>query len=196
MAKKKKIKLWVKMVIALVVICILGVSLFFVGRSFYIKEEYPLAYTPQIQMVAKQYGFDPVWLASIIRQESKFEPEAVSKSGAVGLMQLMPDTAKWICEMRGKKYEKDRLSDPSYNMDLGCWYLDYLMDMFGSDQDTVLAAYNAGQGQVKTWLKDSRYSSDGKSLHTIPFEETHGYVQGINQFYQKYQKYHNEELHA
>ena len=196
MAKRKKMKLWVKILIVLLVIAILGTVLFILGRNWYLQDEYPLAYIDEIHMYANQYGLDAIWLASLIRQESKFQPDAVSKSGAVGLMQLMPDTAEWICEMRGKKYDKARLTDPHYNMDLGCWYIDYLMNMFDDNQDAVLAAYNAGQGQVKTWLKDKSYSKDGKNLHTIPFQETADYVAGINRFYDAYEKYHGEELNA
>lgn len=188
---QKKRAIVLAMVFIVILMTIAGT---FIGRNYYIKNNYPLDHVEIIQKYSEKYNFDPVWVAAIIRQESKFKADAGSPAGAIGLMQLMPDTAKWICEMRGTKFDKSKLTDPEYNIDLGTWYLNYLMKMFDGEKDVVLAAYNAGQGQTKTWLKDKNYSSDGKTLQNIPFEETRDYVRLINEFFERYEKYHGKEL--
>ena len=128
---------------------------------------------------------DPLLTIAVIRAESGFRANAVSGAGAVGLMQLMPETAEYVRAMHG--YAKGELTDPAYNILLGSAYLSYLLGKY-RDIDTALAAYNAGEGNVFLWLKNSDYSDDGITLKAIPFPETAGYVEKINETFKIYKK--------
>jgi len=126
---------------------------------------------------------DPPLVYAVIKAESGFRADAVSSAGAVGCMQLLPSTAKFICEREGIGFDFERLKEKEYNITLGCLYLNYLFERF-SEEETVLAAYNAGEGTVSEWLKNSEYSPDGKTLTRFPYSETHAYVKKVI----KYQK--------
>ena len=105
---------------------------------------YPLRYKEEIVASSIKHGLDCGLVASIIYTESHFKSDAISKSGAVGLMQLMPSTAASFCEGEAKLY------DPSCNIEIGCSYLEYLFNKYG-DKVMVLASYNAGETQARAW---------------------------------------------
>ncbi len=140
---------------------------------------YPMRYTSEIKEVCGQYDLEPSLVASVINVESGYNPNRTSPKGAKGLMQIMPSTAEWLCEKLRLEYNEERLYEVEYNLVLGCYYLKSLM---GSFEDTVsaLCAYNAGPTNVRNWLSDSKYSSDGKTLNNIPFAETENYVTKLN----------------
>ncbi len=123
-------------------------------------------------------GTEPALVYAVIKAESAFEEGAVSRAGAVGLMQIKPSTADFICRERGIPFEPEQLSEPNYNIRLGCEYLEYLLARFG-DLRTALAAYNAGEGRVTQWLRDPACSRDGRRLHSIPFAETRAYTKKV-----------------
>lgn len=123
----------------------------------------------------------PALVFAVIKAESGFRADAVSGAGAVGLMQLLPSTAEYICECEGMTFEVERLTEEEYNVTLGCLYLKYLLKRFPVEE-TAVAAYNAGEGTVAEWLKNKRYSHDGKSLFAIPYPETRDYVKKIAKF--------------
>lgn len=116
--------------------------------DFYLRARYPLRYEHIVRGHAENYRLDPALVAAVIYQESKFRAGARSDSGAVGLMQLLPETAKGIA-MRtgGSRFEVSDLLDPEINVRYGCWYLRNLLDKYGS-VERALAAYNGGQGNV------------------------------------------------
>lgn len=143
-------------------------------------------YYAEIQKQAQAHHLDPALVAAVMRQESKFDPQAVSHVGAKGLMQIMPSTAPDIARMAKRKISKDDLFDPATNILYGTTYLRYLLDRFQNETATALAAYNAGPNAVSAWLKDSSYSSDGKTLHTIPYAETRNYVKKVLDYYKEY----------
>ncbi|MPN57676.1 Soluble lytic murein transglycosylase [bioreactor metagenome] len=124
-------------------------------------------------------------MAAIIHVESGNREDAVSEKGALGLMQLMPDTAEWIAGKLGETYNQDSVCEPYTNIRYGCWYLDFLFSRFSST-DTVLAAYNAGHNAVRNWLSDPEYSDDGVTLKRIPYTETEQYVEKVDRAYDKY----------
>ncbi len=125
------------------------------------------------------------FVLGITRQESNFDPNALSSAGALGLMQLMPPTAKAVAKKEGVKYVQGRLtSDPSYNLTLGSAFLRSLVDNFDGSYVMAAAAYNAGPGRVRQWVRQYGDPRDGQTdpvdwVELIPFSETRGYVQRV-----------------
>jgi soluble lytic murein transglycosylase len=150
-------------------------------------EKYPVAYTDLIQTYAKKYQLDPYLVQSIMRCESSNDPNAVSHVGAIGLMQIMPDTGEWIGHKIDPElaYSLDMLNDPATNIEYGCWYLNFLSERFDGNVMEIIAAYNAGHGTVKGWLEDPRFSKDGELL-TIPYEDTAKYYTNVMTAYENY----------
>ena len=137
---------------------------------------YKVEYKSIVSKYASIYDIDEALVYAIIKVESDFDTHAVSNAGARGLMQILPTTAIDICGRIDISYTGvDMLYDVDTNILLGCWYIRYLIDMFGST-DVGVASYNAGLSYVRGWLKDDRYSKDGKTLYYIPFKETREYV--------------------
>ena len=144
-------------------------------------------YRDQIEREAKKYGLRPAYIAAIILNESSYDPGAVSSVGARGLMQLLPDTGKWIAGKIGLSgYTDESLFDADTNLRLGAWYLDFLSDRYGGDPVLVACAYHAGHGNVDTWL--TRYSRDGRTLSyaEIPMENTRSYARKVVDSYAIY----------
>ena len=131
---------------------------------------YPLHYGSIVRGHARNYELEPALLAAVIYQESKFHADARSGSGAIGLMQLLPDTALGIAKRTGgTQFEISDLYDPELNVRYGAWYLRHLLDKYG-DEKLALAAYNAGQRNVDRWLAAHR---------GIVFAETRAYVERV-----------------
>lgn len=151
-----------------------------VFRERYLKYAYPLKYQAYVQTYATQNGLDPWLVFAVVRTESGFNPRAVSNIGAMGLMQLTPDTFDWAQTKTGEneRLASSALYDPQTNIRYGTVVLAQLLGEF-SREDTALAAYHAGRTQVKNWLADARYSHDGRSLYHIPFSSTRAYVKNV-----------------
>lgn len=144
------------------------------GRMF------PLEHEAYINTYADEYGVDPFLVYGIIHTESRFREDAVSPAGAMGLMQVTPETGEFIADRMGMgTFTEDMLKDPEINIRMGIYYLSYLEENF-SRIETRLAAYNAGPNRVAAWLKDESIS-DGEVLQNIPFEETKNYVERVLQ---------------
>ncbi|MEL7608971.1 MAG: lytic transglycosylase domain-containing protein [Bacillota bacterium] len=157
---------------------------------------YKLDYKELIAEYSAEYEIDPYLVAAVIHCESSGRADAVSKSGAIGLMQIMPETGEWIAEKLGmKKFKSEKLTDPEVSIRMGCWYLEFLMERFSSNVVNVLAAYNAGHGNVDKWLEDGGLSEDGQ-LKNIPFEETDAYVEKVLYAYEKYQALYPDAFQA
>lgn len=157
---------------------------------------YPLKYRDEIIASSEQYGLDPCLVAAVISTESGFDPEAVSSAGAVGLMQLLPETAEWVAGMRGMTFNEALLTEPQYNIDLGCWLLKYLLQTKNYSVRTALAAYNAGIGTVEKWRADENYVDDKGELAVIPYDETRNYVERIEQRTAIYRNTYGEDLNG
>jgi peptidoglycan lytic transglycosylase len=148
---------------------------------------YPLRYEPIVHGHARNYDLDPALLAAVIYQESKFKAGAKSKSGAIGLMQLLPDTAKGIAlHTGGTQFRVQDLYDPEINVRYGAWYLRHLIQKY-RDERTALAAYNAGQDNVDQW----RRAGEG-----IQFAETRAYVDRVEKLKRIYRRAYGAELGA
>ena len=152
---------------------------------------HPLEFEELIYRYSEEHDLDPFLVKAVIRVESSFIPDAVSPVGARGLMQIMPATAEDLAGRMGIDHHEDDLFSPAYNIRMGTFYLRLLIDYFG-EQDTALAAYNAGRGNVGNWLRDPRYSSDGVTLHDIPFSETRHYVVRVNHYIEVYRDLYAE----
>ena len=142
-----------------------------------LKREYPLAYTDEVELASEKYHISPEILYAVIRTESGFDPNAVSKAGAYGLMQITPDTYDWLLYVR-REDERGDLLDPGTNIEYGAYFLAYLHRKFES-WDTAFAAYNAGMNRVSEWLVDENISENGKLIN-IPYVETDNYVKKVN----------------
>jgi len=147
--------------------------------TFALTVIYPLGYREEIVEYSEKQDIDPFLVASIIRTESNFYNEAVSKKEAKGLMQITPTTAEWISnEINEVNFTEDDLFDPKTNIKFGTWYLNRIGTNY-DDLDIILSCYNAGSGNVSEWLKDKDLSSDGQKLDKIPFKETDEYVKKV-----------------
>ena len=191
-------------VISIILVFII-LLLSFIGVIIYDKIKYPIKYKEEIELASEEFGVENYVIASIINVESGFDKNSISNKGAVGLMQIMPSTGEWLIKKlisnQGYKVADDDFSvnlinsnkdtsellDVSTNIRLGTYYFSYLLDKF-SNFDVAICAYNAGEGRVNSWLADSNYSSDGKTLKKIPYNETRNYLKKVKLNLQIYQK--------
>ncbi len=146
---------------------------------------YPLKNKQTVCEFSDLYGLDRSLIFAIIKVESNFDEDAKSNAGAIGYMQITPDTAKYISEMLG--VNKYNLLDIKTNINFGCFYIKYLLTKFKS-LDTAIVAYNAGEGNVYIWLSDKELSSDGVNLNDIPFSESKNYLEKVKDVQEKYKK--------
>jgi soluble lytic murein transglycosylase len=153
--------------------------------GWWVRLWYPLKYESIVRGHARNYRLDPALLAAVIYQESKFRPDVKSSSGAIGLMQLLPDTAKGIAiHTGGNRFRVSDLYNPEINVRYGSWYLRHLLDKY-RDERTALAAYNAGQENVDEWRRDGR---------GIAFSETRHYVKRVERLKTLYRRGYAGEL--
>ena len=172
----------------LVLVLILIIA-FFVCFKTVLRAMYPLKYKDSLISYSREYGVDPDLVAAVIKTESNYNDEAESQKGAMGLMQIMPDTGTWISETIGMSdFSIEMLRAPDTNIRFGVWYLNELSKQFNGEYDCVIAAYNGGPGNVNKWLQNQEYSSNGINLDTIPFKETRNYVKSVT-FNHKMYKY-------
>ena len=146
----------------------------------------PKKYAVEVSSAAQEFQVKEDLIFAVIKAESNFHPESVSRSGAVGLMQILPSTAEFI---NAAMKEKLNLSEPRDNIRLGTWYLSYLQSKFKT-LDEVLAAYNAGEGTVRNWMKDERYVDQDGALKNIPYAETRAYVSRVKKFMLSYKLFY------
>jgi soluble lytic murein transglycosylase len=133
---------------------------------------YPLRYEETIRAAAAEQGVEPTLVAAVIRTESRFDPEVESRHGAYGLMQIRPETARFISERSGITGD---YRGPKTNIRMGTWYLGYLQGRYNGDERLVLAAYNSGESQVNGWIAEEDFDVG----RDIPFAETRDYVENV-----------------
>lgn len=158
-----------------------------IGYEHFQKSVYPLRYTEYVNQYSEKYQLEPALVYAVIRSESNFDMDAKSHSGALGLMQLMPDTFQWLQKKEGGSYSEEDLFRPEINIRYGCEYLSMMLKKY-KVRRTAICAYNAGSGKVDNWLKDPAYSSDGVNLKSIPYKETRNYADEVENSYEKYKK--------
>jgi soluble lytic murein transglycosylase len=141
---------------------------------------FPQPYWPTLQRDSRQQGLDPYLVASLIRQESEFNPGAISYANAWGLMQLLPRVGRELARKEHvRPFRTAYLLNPDVNLKLGTIYFKQLLDEFNGQPEYALAAYNAGDDRVKAWLANGPYVSLPEFVESIPFTQTREYVQAI-----------------
>jgi soluble lytic murein transglycosylase len=149
---------------------------------------YPIHYKDDIRRHAQNNQLDPFMVAAIIRVETNYKPSKQSKKGALGVMQIMPDTAQWVLEQaKLPNVSMDRVNhEAGTNIEIGTWYLRSLYNQFDGNMIAVIAAYNAGPTRVKNWLKSGTWDGTMETAKDIPLGETRHYVQRVVHYYQQY----------
>lgn len=164
------------------------------GYYRYMRSAYPIKYKEYVEAYADTYGITPSLIYAVIRTESEFDPDVVSRAEAKGLMQITDATFAWVQMRAGEKepLPPEKLFDPETNIHYGVYYMRLLLEQF-SDTDTMIAAYNAGPTRVSEWLEETTYSKDGKTLYHIPYEETLHYVERVRKAQEMYRTLYDLE---
>lgn len=166
-------------------LCLFVFIAVFISVCFYMffNVKKALKYYPLIENYSTRYNVDPFLIVSIIKVESNFNPNAKSKKGAIGLMQIMPSTAKEVSEiyLNYGKFDEDKLYEPEFNIMVGVYYVKILSEMFDDNLNLVLASYNAGLGNVQKWHKENPIIE--YDPQQMPFNETKNYVSKIDKIY-------------
>lgn len=178
----------VTLITLLIVVILVGTGIYF-GYSFFMEQAYPLRYEDIVTREAEKYDVDPALVYGVIRSESSFRPEVVSHAGAIGLMQLTPETFDWLQKKinSGDHMASEHLKEPEVNIKYGVYFLSLLKERFQNERE-MLAAYNAGIGAVSRWLEDKDFSEDGETLSAIPYPETEAYIERVLQSRDMYHK--------
>ncbi len=154
--------------------------------DWYLRTRYPLEYENVVRTHAREHGLDPALLAAVVYAESRYDPNARSAAGAVGLMQLLPETARGIAlRTGGTRFVVADLRDPDINVRYGSWYIDHLRAHYDGDMRLALAAYHAGQGNVDRWQREGV---------GIAFPETKAYVDEVERVRRVYAQAYRSEL--
>ena len=158
-----------------------------IGLLFLLNTTYSCDYTARkfgdiIQRHCREFNVEPALIFAVAETESHFNPHAESIAGAIGIMQIMPNTAEWIASSLNVEIIRQDLYDPEINIRFATFYLSYLFSIF-DDPWQVIAAYNAGEGRVREWIKSGITSPDN-----IPLEETVYYVEKVERALSYYRK--------
>ena len=154
----------------------------------------PLRHEDIIRQQARDKHLDPALIAAVIYQESKFQ-DRTSTAGALGLMQLLPDTADFIARKSGgTQFTTADLATPEINIRYGSWYLRYLMRRYGGKEVLAIAAYNAGEHNVDVWVARAGGEDHFDAQSDIPFPETRDYVSSVLAHEQQYREHYGKEL--
>jgi soluble lytic murein transglycosylase len=149
---------------------------------------YPRPFSDTVQAAAAEFDVEPLLMWAVMREESRFDPEALSYAGARGLMQVTPTTQTWIAEQLGESISPGDAFVPEPNIRMGAWYLHFLIDHFEGDLDLALMAYNGGAASVESWQKDPMASDRDDLLRWIGFGETREYLERVSLSYRVYQE--------
>ncbi len=180
---------WMKILV--VSLSILVVSSYGVYKSDWFQKKYlyPFPYQDIVYRFALENEIDPFLVAGVIRTESKFIAQARSVKGALGLMQMMPETANWVAgQLDYPDFVLSELENPEVNIRLGTWYLSSLRKEFKGNEVLVLAAYNGGRGNVRQWMNQYGWTMAFTDVGQIPFRETREYVGKVLYSKKRYQE--------
>ena len=187
--KKGRIFLGIVAFLAIAVLCL------YFSKDALLKKVYPLPYYEIVMTEAEKNDLDPALVYGMIRAESGFDPNAVSRADARGLMQMTPETFEWVQTMipDSENLQVEDLFQPEVNIQFGCELLSLLLSHY-ENESTAICAYNAGMGNVTSWLENPEYSSDGVTLDVIPFGETQEYLKRVIANRDMYLRLYAQEL--
>ena len=162
------------------ILCIVTAAVMIFAAFFVCRAVFPIKYGSQIRKACTNNNTDMYLVLALIKAESNFNPNAVSRAGAKGLMQLTEETFSHCCKKMNS--ENADILSPEDNINAGVWYLAYLLDKYNGSVTNAVAAYNAGSSNVDKWLKDESLSKDGIEPDVIPFGETKRHVQKTKRY--------------
>lgn len=174
-----------------VLLCLLFALVLFYASAYPPRAQqmaYPMEYCDLVEGYAQEYSLDEAHVYAVILCESSFREQAKSSAGALGLMQIMPETGRWIAGRlgEGEAYTDEALLDPDTNIRYGCWYLGWLLRRYDGDKVCATAAYHSGHGKVDRWLANPAYSADGRNLISMEESNASIYVDKVMRYYEKY----------
>lgn len=167
---------------AIVIILVLSILCALVYQIVWDKidrHRYPQQFSEYVETFSDEYGVPEYVIYAVIKVESDFVSNAESHAGAIGLMQIMPDSFEWISMRLKRNSEPGMMYDPRTNIEYGTYMLSYLYSRYNR-WDAAFAAYNAGHRRVDAWLEDSQYTDEDGELIRIPITETEKYVKKVN----------------
>ena len=174
---------------------ILGIVFLIIFRGKILKIIYPKNYEGIVSVYAEQYNVDENLVFAVIKAESNFDENAISNKNALGLMQIMEDTAKDVAEKNNIKIDKDNarleILKVNNNINIGTKYLSILLEKY-ENIEVALAAYNAGTGNVDNWIESGIINKDGSDIEKIPYKETNNYIRKILEKYKIYKKIYSK----
>ena len=182
-------KIYIFLAIILVILIIRGIF-----KDKFLKIIYPKTYEEIVSIYAEKYKVEEELVFAVIKAESNFKQDAVSHRDAIGLMQIMEETAIDVAKKYGINIDynnaKEEIKNVQNNINIGIKYLSVLLDIYGN-KEVAVAAYNAGIGTVNTWIKKGIIKADGSDIENIPYKETNNYVRKILRNYKIYNKLYN-----
>lgn len=183
--KLKNKKLLIVIILILIVIVFLGIF-----KDKILKIIYPKTFKEYVSIYSEEYNIDENLIYALMKAESNFKSKAVSNRGAIGVMQLMEETALDVAKKAKIDIDENNLKQellkPEVNIKIGTIYIKTLLDQY-QNVEVALAAYNAGIGTVNTWIEEGTIKKDGRDIENIPYKETNQYVRKILRDYKIYE---------
>ena len=171
-------------IVIVITLLLLGIDKLY---GFIMLKLYPKDYSEFVEKYCAEYSVSENFAYALIKCESNFDPKAKSSAGAMGLMQLTPETFSYLSEkLTGEALDEARILEPELNIRFGTYYISYLSEKFEGEKSLVIAAYNAGPAKVEEWLKNEKYSPDGKTLKAFPYKETENHIKKVLSAEDKY----------
>lgn len=170
---------WLCALLLLAVLCFTGWQIWR-SDAVQMRFVYMWPYQNEIVTYARRNNIDPFLVAAVIKNESEFKPGAVSPVGAIGMMQIMPETGEWIAGQMGlSPYSLESLYNPGINIRMGCWYLSELKYEFKDNLLLMMMAYNAGRGNTHGWMNANGWDYTFGETKAIPYPESRNYVASV-----------------
>ena len=179
---KKILKFFIVLIVIVAILIVI-----FANKNTIMKMFYIIKYSEYVEKYSKEYVVDKYLIYACIKAESNFNEKAESKKGAKGLMQLMDSTGQEIAKGLNMKIDNDDLFEPEINIKLGTKYVSRMLQKY-ENTELALAAYNAGSGNVDSWINSGKIKADGSDAENIPFKETNNYVRKILKDYRIYKE--------
>ncbi len=181
--KKRKI-------IAGIMIAVIALILAFQIKPI-LRHIYKMPHYDIVEQMSQKYRVDHFLIYAMMKAESSFRTDAQSHVGAKGLMQVMDKTAEWAAEKIGiENFQPDMIYDPKINIEIGCWYIAKLLEDNDGEMVNAIAAYNAGDGNLRQWQKE--LGKEKLTIEEIPFADTRTYVTKVLGYYENYQKIYRQ----